>query len=467
MKRWKWIAIILVVLVGGFFAIRQVRSANVNGQAAQYETVIAEKGALTAIVGATGVVEADQSADLVFETDGTVESVLVELGTVVEKDQILAVLVESSLSSQIILAQADLIDAQRALDNLMVTGLSRAQAQEALAQAMDALDRAEYSWQVQQKGYRANGEVIARAEANLVLAQNQVDRAQHEYSRVSNLPDDNSQRALARANLADARLNRDSILRSLNWYNGEPDEIEQALLDASVALSEAQLNQAEREFERWQDGVPEEEIIRIQAQIAAAQSLLDMTVVKAPFAGTITRVSVAQGDLASIGSPAFRVSDLEHQVIQVEISEVDINSIEVGQPVQLDFDAVLEKTYQGEVIEVGMEGVETQGVINFLVKVETLDTDERIRPGLTAAVNIIVNQLDNVLLVPNRAVRVVDGERVITILKDGILEQVPVILGASADQYSEVAGGELQVGDIIVLNPPTSFGPNHGGPFGG
>jgi len=467
MKRWMWIVLVVVVLVGGFFAVQQVRSVNAAAQEDQYETVVAEVGELTAIVGATGVVEAGQSADLLFETDGTVETVYVELGDVVEKDQVLAVLEESSLSSQVILAQADLVDAQRALETLLVSDLNRAQAQDTLAQAMDALDRAEYTWQVQQKGYRANGEIIARAEANLVMAQNQVDRAQRDYSRVSNLPDDNPQRALARANLADARLNRDSVMRSLNWYNGEPDEIEQALLDATVALAEAQLNEAEREFGRWQDGVPEEEIIRIQAQITAAQSMMDMAVIKAPFAGTVTNILVESGDLVSIGSPAFRVSDLEHQVIEVEISEVDINSIEEGQSVELDFDAVLDKTYQGEVIEVGMEGVATQGVINFLVKVETLDPDDRIRPGLTAAVNIVVNQLENVLLVPNRAVRVVDGQRVVNILKDGVLEQVPVQLGASADQYSEVVAGELQAGDVIVLNPPTEFGPGPGGPFGG
>lgn len=461
-----WIVLILVVLVGGFFAVRKVRSSGAAAREAEYETIVAERGDLTAVIGATGIVEAGQSANLVFETEGTVESVLVETGDEVEKDQVLAVLAEESLSSQIILAQADLLDAQRALEDLRVSGLSRAQAQDAYAQAMDALDRAEYNWQVQQKGYRADGEVVARAEANLVLAENQVSQAESAYNRVSGLPDDNPQRALARANLADARLNRDSIQRSINWYYGEPDEIEQALLDASVALAEAQLADTEREFERWMDGIPEEEIVRLQAQITAAQSLLDLAVIKAPFAGTITSVDTSAGDPVSMGTTAFRLADLEQQVIEVEISEIDINQVEIGQPVELDFDAVLDKTYTGEVVEVGMEGVQIQGVINFIVKVEALDLDERIKPGLTAAVSIISNQLNDVLIIPNRAVRVVDGDRVVYVLKDDELEPVVVRLGANADQFSEVIGGDLQEGDLIVLNPPAELEPPQGGPFG-
>mgnify|MGYP001767417657 CR=1 FL=1 len=79
-----------------------------------------------------------------------------------------------------------------------------------------------------------------------------------------------------------------------------------------------------------------------------------------------------------------------------------------------------------------------------------------------APVNIIVEQLDNVLLVPNRAVRLVDGQRVVYILVDQKLEMVEITLGASSDTESEVLDGDLQVGDLIVLNPPQNY--EAGGP---
>ena len=88
---------------------------------------------------------------------------------------------------------------------------------------------------------------------------------------------------------------------------------------------------------------------------------------------------------------------------------------------------------------------------------------------MTAAVNIVVLQIEDVLLVPNRAVRVRDGERLVYILEEGNLEPVPIRLGVSSEVYSQVLEGDLQVGDEIVLNPPLVFDTNGGPPtfFGG
>jgi len=97
------------------------------------------------------------------------------------------------------------------------------------------------------------------------------------------------------------------------------------------------------------------------------------------------------------------------------------------------------------------------------------DPDELVRPGMTAAVNVLVKQLDGVLLVPNRAVRVVDGERVVYVLKNGLPVATKIRLGATSDAVSEVVGGDLQEGDLIILNPPAAGlnGPMGGGRPGG
>ncbi|MCK4742049.1 MAG: hypothetical protein KAS80_07180, partial [Anaerolineales bacterium] len=96
-----------------------------------------------------------------------------------------------------------------------------------------------------------------------------------------------------------------------------------------------------------------------------------------------------------------------------------------------------------------------QGVVSFPVTVEVLDADEAIKPGMTAAVNIIVEQIENVVLIPNRAVRVRDGERVVSLFVNGVITPMPVVLGATSDLYSEVLEGDVNVGDVIILNPPS------------
>jgi HlyD family secretion protein len=93
---------------------------------------------------------------------------------------------------------------------------------------------------------------------------------------------------------------------------------------------------------------------------------------------------------------------------------------------------------------------------------------------MTAAVTITVKQVNNVLMVPNRAVRLVDSQRVVYILANNLPKQVDITLGASSDTMSEVVSTNLKAGDLIILNPPSTLfnrpnggGGGGGGPFGG
>ena len=122
-------------------------------------------------------------------------------------------------------------------------------------------------------------------------------------------------------------------------------------------------------------------------------------------------------------------------------------------------------------MEVSPVGTENQGVVNFKVTVELIDADADVRPGMTSAVEIVVSQLDNALLVPNQAVRAEEGKRIVYILgENGELTSVEVTLGDSSDRFSQLLEGDLQPGDLIVLNPPIDFfsgGPPGGGGMGG
>jgi HlyD family secretion protein len=142
---------------------------------------------------------------------------------------------------------------------------------------------------------------------------------------------------------------------------------------------------------------------------------------------------------------------------------VDINSVFVGQTATLTFDAVLGKQYTGKVVEVGQSGDTVQGVVSFKVTVELTDADEFVKPGMTAAVTVVVEEVKDVVLIPNRAVRLVDGDRVVYKQVDGKPVQVKIKLGSSSDIESVLIDGDIKEGDLIILNPPSL----NGGPFGG
>lgn len=458
------IGVVAVVAILGFIGLRSCQPGRADGEAG-LETVTIERGDLTAIVGATGTVRAYQYALLTWETSGTVEDLNVAIGDEVDEGQVLAALEQSSLPSQILLAQTDLFAAERALEDLLESNQAQAAAQLALAQAQDALRQAEYTWTVRQEGNRASGETLQIAQANLVLAEEKVKDAEASYNRVASRPQDDPIRAYALSQLAQARQERDSILRQLNWYTGHPTDIQQALLDAEVAVAQAQVEDAQREWERLSGGPDPAEVAAAEARVAAAHASLEAAEIRAPFDATITSIEVREGDLVSPGMPAIGLANLSSLLIDVSVSEVDINRITVGQEASLVFDAMPELTYTGRVTQVSLVGVIEQGVVNFNVTLELIDADGLVRPGMTAAVNLVVSEIEDALLVPNRAVRLREGERVVYVLRGGRPTPVMVRLGSSSELYSQVLEGDLEEGDEILLNPPTSFEEN--GFFGG
>ncbi len=157
------------------------------------------------------------------------------------------------------------------------------------------------------------------------------------------------------------------------------------------------------------------------------------------------------------------MDDLSRLLVEVQVSEVDINSVAIDQPALVTFDAVLGKEYHGKVVDVSRVGTSVQSVVNFRVTVELTDPDADVKPGMTASVTITIQSLNNVLLVPNRAVHLVNGQRVVYVLRTGQLTEVQITLGASNDTMSVVTTGNLSAGDVLVLNPPTNFAPGGGG----
>jgi HlyD family secretion protein len=471
-KRNVIITVAVVVVVGVIAVVwtgaRRARSAMVEG----FQTAQVETGSLVATVGATGTVRSNQTVVLGWQTTGTVEDVLVEIGDQVAGGEDLAELVQTSLPQNVILAQAELVNAQDQLDALFdsYSELSLAAAAQQVAQIQKSVERAERL--VNNLNSTADELTIEQARANVALAENQLEKAQERYGPYENKPEDNLVRAALLNQLAQAQATYDAAVRTLNALEGTTNETDIALADADYALAQQQLIQAQEDLERLVAGPTDDEIAAAQARIAAVQATLNLAHIQAPFAGTVTQAIPRRGDQVSPGLKAFRVDDLSRLLVDVQVSEIDINRIQNGQEVVLTFDAILAKEYAGKVVEVGFVGTNQQGIVSFEVTIELLDADELVKPGMTAAVNIVVSQIENALLVPNRAVRVLDGERVVYRLVEGDrLEPVTITLGASSEMVSEVLESELQVGDVIVLNPPVQFEPGppggRGGMFGG
>lgn len=417
-KRAVWIVILLVAVgTAAFFALR----GRNNNAATQFETTTIERGNLTATIGATGTVRAQQSAVLAWQAAGTVELTGVEVGDVVKAGDVLASLVRTSLPQSVILAEADLATAQQELDELMTSNTAQAEAVITLRDAQEVYTKAA-NWHKQVN----NGKI-------------HMERIVWKNVGTQQFP-------------------------VLKQYRAFADEGTKKKAQEDLDLAKAKLDDAQRKYDELSSGNTAE-ILAAQARVEAAQATLNLARVIAPFDATVTEAHPLPGDQVAAGATAYRLDDLSSLFVDVEVSEVDINSVQVDQPVTLTFDAILEKEYHGEVVEVAQTGTVNNGVVNFKVTVQLIDADPAVRPGMTAAVNIVVQEMSDAVLVPNRAVRLVDGERVVYLLVDGLPVKKEIRLGASSDTMSVVAVGDVKAGDVVILNPPTAqFGP---GPRGG
>ncbi|MBU1660289.1 MAG: hypothetical protein KKD28_02310, partial [Chloroflexi bacterium] len=141
MKKWIIAIVVIAVIVGGVIGWQSYSAQKAQESLlADLQTVEAELGTLVATIGATGTVRSNQSAVLTWQTYGTVERVNVLIGDQVSRDQELATLEQTSLPQSVIMAQADLVSAEKALDDLLNSQLQQAQAMQAVETAQQALD---------------------------------------------------------------------------------------------------------------------------------------------------------------------------------------------------------------------------------------------------------------------------------------------------------------------------------------
>ena len=393
MKRRTILLIVIAVLVvAGIFGYRyyQQRQAAANQT---YETVKLTRTTLTALIGGTGTVRANQTAVLIWLTSGTAGKINVAIGDQVKANELLAELDRNSLPQSIIAAQADMITAKRNLDNLRNSQVSTAKAQQTLADAKKAVDDAQKK--VDSKSYTmASQDVIDTAYANYILAQNEVNRKQEIFDGVTHLAEDDPNRAAALSNLAAAKQKRDISLANYNAAKSKPAQVDINIAQANLDLAKANLEDAQREYDRLKNGIDPNDLAAAEARVSAIQASLELINIRAPFAGTVTDASTKTGDQVAPGTAAFRIDDLTRLLVDVQITEVDINQIKVGQDTKLSFDAIQGQEYSGKVVEVGRFGTTVQGVVNFNVTIELTNADDSVRPGMTAAVNIVVSEVE-------------------------------------------------------------------------
>lgn len=497
---------LIVFAIAGVFVYRAVAS-NRTEDVTSTQTATVQRGTISSKLSSSGSSRSAQNSQINWETSGKVSEVNVGPGDPVAEGDVLAALDGTSLSAEIVRAKQDLIEAQNNLDDLLNSDIQRAEALQAVEDAQKAvnnltnttatdLSAAQLALVEAQEAYAdalnnrtkmdyphsSDELVIDNAETEYLLAKQVYKEALKEFNRVADKKQTNPERVRALEQLLAAEQKMEAALATYNWYilgystedvaqddaelavakanlgqvTAEYDRLASGGSSASVMMAEAELEDAQREWKRVKDGPTQEDVDAAEAAVEAAQAVLDNVQLLAPFEGTITDVDISVGDLVSAGDAGFRIDDLSTILIDLSVSEVDLPSLEVGQPAIIVFDAISDQEYEGEVVEIGMVAISSQGVVNYPITVQVTNPDENIIAGMSASVDIVIAQSENVLLVPSRAVRTTGGQQTVTVLYDGQHISVPVTVGLTDGTNNEVTSDQLREGDIVVINGTTS-----------
>ena len=241
-----------------------------------------------------------------------------------------------------------------------------------------------------------------------------------------------------------------------------------ALTSANEARSHALYRQEYVARQDFDTAVQARRSAQAQVELARAQLERDRTnlnysVIRSPVSGVIIdrQIDVGQTVAASFQTPTlFRIAqDLRKMQIDSSFAEADIGQIKVGQTVHFTVDAFPGRFFDGKVSQVRLNAAVQQNVVTYDVVVSVDNSDQTLKPGMTAYVNIVVAQRQNVLLVPNSAFRFKpDGEKkhrraasTIYVIRGGNLEAVEVKTGITDNKMTSILEGNLKSGDQVII----------------
>jgi HlyD family secretion protein len=417
------VAVIAALLLAWGFSPAKANDTTVATESTVASLDVAET------IEASGSLEAQPFASLSWKTSGVVEAVNVKPGDFVKADTILLTLDPTSTSASIVSAQADLVTAQKNLEDLLTSGTDLAQAAIDLKNAQEDYDDAVYylrylqtDTKVPQTAYGAKLEQTNSGWKYKYTAENFKGPAP-----------------------------KDWIIEAEN----------------DLALKKAELEDAQREYDRLLAGDNSADVIAAQAEVDAAQATVNSLSIIAPFDGEVLSVDNHMGDVVDTGELSVNLADMDHLYVETQVDESDIANVKLGNQAEVTLDAVPGVTLTGEVTTINPVGEVDSGLVKYKVRVELDKVDGRnfLPLGTTANVVITVKEAAATLTVPITAIQNdAQGEFVWMIQSDGSTKRVDVVSGSIVgDQV--VVTGDLQDGDRIQLVQTSGFeAPN---PFGG
>lgn len=391
-----FLLIFLIALVGAaiFWHMRR-REAPVQ----VLETAVVDRGKVRQVLEQTGIVKAQVGAIVKIgaRATGTIDQMLVRVGDPVTEGQLVARIDSREIRSQVAEARAALQTSEAALHRVRQVGPLR----------------------------------IEEARADLALTRAQAEYLRNNFQRIRQLEE---QGVVSR------------------------DELENALQQAEVESRretgrQATLERLQREYERDLQQA-ELAVQSARAGLQALQVRLSYTSIHSPIDGVVSQVTAQEGETIVAGlqvANLITVLDTSRLEMWIYVDETDIGQVSPGQRVEFRVDAYQDQVFRGTIQTVYPEPEIRDNIVYYKALVAiSREEAARLRPEMTTQVQIIVDETDGVLRLPNAALKWIDGRQVVfQVQEDGQVREVVPQLGLTGLQESELLAG-LREGDRVA-----------------
>lgn len=451
---------VMVVLIAAvvFFVVGKSRKKTDLGQMV---TATAERTTITQKISATGQVDAQTGAQINIgsQITGRIKRLFADVGGKVHAGQIIAELDLPDIRAQLDQQIANQNAAQmKLLQDESGVGLQRTTTTTGIEQAKANYQSATVSYkQAQQNaGLEINSAAAAvdQAKASVrndlaslkrsqqlltkgYIAQQDVDNAQTQYDV-----------AVAQLNSVQQNLNqvkikaRDDIVTAKN-----------TVASTKAALASALANTASNAIKLQSVAQSKAELQQAKAQVDYARAQYAKTLIRTPISGTVTTLAAQQGETVAAGLSAptlITVVDLSRLQVDAYVDETDIGNVHLGQIAQVTVDAYPNKKFRGKVVKMASSATMQQNVVTYDTTVALENPKGLLKPGMTATVDILVGDREDVIAVPIEAVKSTKRGQVVYVLEGNQVVPHHVVTGISDDTYTEIIRG-IKEGDTIVL----------------
>ncbi|MCM3904366.1 MAG: efflux RND transporter periplasmic adaptor subunit [Pyrinomonadaceae bacterium] len=371
--------------------------------ATQYMTAKVERGNLRNTVTATGTLQAVTTVQVGSQASGTLSALYADFNSVVKKGQVIAQLDPGVAKAQVDQSRANLQQARASLQQSISTVAgSRAGVSDAQARALAA-----------KSTVQNNQSGVTSAQANVAVLKAQLDDAQSFLTQQQSLMASGviAKRevdvAMTTYKTAEARYNQ--AVAQLN----QAVLSEQSSSSAGIAQSQAQVQQSQAQVQQSQAQVEQAkaQVQQAEAALRMAEVNLAHTTITSPIDGVVVSrdVNVGQTVAASLSAPTlFTIAnDLTQMQVIANIDQADIGLVEQAKSVKFSVDAFPGKDFDGKIREMRLNPVNVQNVVTYNVVIDVNNPEQKLKPGMTANLIVTIDERNNVLKVPNSALRFV------------------------------------------------------------